>query len=67
MGLDLFLTRAINDFAGETSWIDWAFLTLCEPDTLWLPCFSAGELLDCAVATGSIGRRSGDDGINRIG
>lgn len=43
MGLDLFLTRAINDFAGETSWIDWAFLTLCEPDTLWLPSFLLGS------------------------
>ena len=43
MGLDLFLTRAINDFAGETSWIDWTFLTLCEPDTLWLPCILLGS------------------------
>lgn len=37
MSWDLFLTRAINDLAGETSWLDWTFLTLCEPDTLWLP------------------------------
>ena len=36
MSWDLFLTRAINGF-GETSWLDWTFLTLCEPDTLWLP------------------------------
>ena len=43
MGLDLFLTHAINDFAGETSWIDWTFLTLCEPDTLWLPCILLGS------------------------
>lgn len=42
MSLDLFLTRTINGFAGETSWIDWAFLTLCEPNTLWLPAILLG-------------------------
>ena len=37
MSLDLFLTRAINGFAGETSWVDWTFLTISNPNMLWLP------------------------------
>lgn len=37
MSLDLYLTRTINSLAGETSWIDWVFLTLSNPDALWLP------------------------------
>lgn len=37
MSLDLFLVHAINDFAGETSWIDWIFLALCQSNMLWLP------------------------------
>ena len=43
MSWDLFLTRAINGLAGETSWLDWTFLTLCEPDTLWLPSILLGS------------------------
>ena len=37
MTWDVSLTRLINGLAGETSWIDGVFLTLSEPDTLWLP------------------------------
>ena len=37
MSLDLFLTRALNDFAGETSWDNWTFLALSDPGMLWLP------------------------------
>jgi undecaprenyl-diphosphatase len=37
MSFDIFLTHAINGFAGEKSWINWIFEVLSEPDTLWLP------------------------------
>ncbi|HEY3474697.1 MAG TPA: phosphatase PAP2 family protein [Anaerolineales bacterium] len=37
MNWDVFLTRAINELAGRYSWSDWVFLTLSDPDKLWLP------------------------------
>jgi undecaprenyl-diphosphatase len=40
---DVFLTRTVNGFAGETAWIDRVMLTLCEPDTLWLPAILLGS------------------------
>lgn len=37
MGVDAFLTRSINELAGQSSWMDWWFLHLSDPDVLWLP------------------------------
>ena len=37
MGMDAFLTRLINELAGQSSWMDWWFLYLSDPDVLWLP------------------------------
>jgi undecaprenyl-diphosphatase len=37
MSWDLFLTRSINGLAGKHPWTDWLFLTLSDPDMLWLP------------------------------
>ena len=37
MGVDAFLTRSINELAGQSSWMDWWFLYLSDPDVLWLP------------------------------
>ena len=37
MGVDAFLTRSINELAGQSSWMDWLFLYLSDPDVLWFP------------------------------
>jgi hypothetical protein len=34
---DVFFTRLINGLAGKHTWADWLFLTLSDPDMLWLP------------------------------
>src|SRR4026207_562044 len=37
MDVDTFLTRSINEWAGQSSWMDWWFLYLSNPDVLWVP------------------------------
>lgn len=37
MDADTFLTRSINEWAGQLSWMDWWFLYLSNPDVLWVP------------------------------
>jgi undecaprenyl-diphosphatase len=37
MNVDVLLSRAINEFAGQSSALDWFFLILSNPDVLWLP------------------------------
>ena len=34
---DVFFTHLINGLAGKHTWADWLFLTLSDPDMLWLP------------------------------
>jgi undecaprenyl-diphosphatase len=42
MGLDAFLTEAINALAGRWSWVDWVFLFVSDPDVLWVPGIGLG-------------------------
>ena len=37
MSVDALLSRAINEFAGQSAWLDWFFLFLSDPNVLWLP------------------------------
>jgi undecaprenyl-diphosphatase len=37
MDVDTLLTRSINEWAGQSSWMDWWFLYLSNPDVLWVP------------------------------
>jgi undecaprenyl-diphosphatase len=37
MSVDAFLTRSINQLAGQSSEMDWVFLYLSNPDVLWVP------------------------------
>jgi len=37
MDVDTFLTRSINQWAGQSSLMDWWFLYLSNPDVLWVP------------------------------
>ena len=43
MGVDALLTRAINELAGQSSWLDWLFLYISEPDVLWVPSILLGS------------------------
>jgi len=42
MGVDVLLTRAINELAGHSSWLDWLFLYVSDPDVLWVPSIFLG-------------------------
>ena len=42
MSVDALLSRAINEYAGQSSALDWFFLFLSNPDVLWLPGFLLG-------------------------
>jgi undecaprenyl-diphosphatase len=37
MNVDAFLSQMISDLAGQSPGIDWLFLSLSDPDVLWVP------------------------------
>ena len=57
---DIFLTHTINGLAGEMSWLDWSFLGLWEPDTLWVPVSLLGSY-GLWKWRRKVGRRLGED------
>jgi undecaprenyl-diphosphatase len=42
MNVDGFLTRAISGLSGQSPGLDWLFLSLSDPDVLWVPAILLG-------------------------